>query len=34
MRHLARAHEGKAVVYGAVLVEGMVWPNDQIVLLN
>lgn len=34
MRHLARAHEGKAGIYGAVLVEGMVWPNDQIMLLN
>lgn len=34
MKHLARSHEGKAGVYGAVLVEGMVRPGDQIVLLN
>jgi MOSC domain-containing protein len=30
MRHLARAHDGKAGIYGAVLVEGTIRPGDQI----
>lgn len=34
MRHMARAHEGKAGVYGAVLVEGIIRPGDEIALLN
>ncbi|MDP8980647.1 MAG: MOSC domain-containing protein [Acidobacteriota bacterium] len=34
MRRLARDHESKAGVYGAVLVEGIVRPGDQIALLN
>ncbi|MDQ6675829.1 MAG: MOSC domain-containing protein [Acidobacteriota bacterium] len=32
MRHLARAHEGKAGVYGAVLVEGTIRAGDSIQL--
>lgn len=34
MRRLARAHDSKAGVYGAVLVEGTVRRGDQIVLLS
>ena len=34
MRRVARAHDGKAGVYGAVLVEGTIRPGDEIVLLN
>jgi uncharacterized protein YcbX len=34
MRQLARAHEGKAGVYGAVLVEGIIRSGDEIALLN
>ncbi len=34
MRHLARAHESKAGVYGAVLVEGIIRSGDEIALLN
>jgi len=34
LRVVARGHEGKAGVYGAVLVEGAVRPGDEIVLLN
>jgi uncharacterized protein YcbX len=34
LRVIARRHEGKAGVYGAVLVEGTVRPGDEIVLLN
>jgi len=34
MRRVARAHDGKAGVYGAVLVEGTVRPGDQIALLS
>jgi uncharacterized protein len=30
MRCVARAHEGKAGVYGAVLVEGTIRPGDQV----
>jgi len=33
MRHLARTHDGKAGVYGAVLVEGTVRCGDQVALL-
>ena len=33
MRRLTRAHNGKAGVYGAVLVEGTVCPGDRIALL-
>ena len=32
MRGLARDHEGKAGVYAAVVVEGMIRPNDKITL--
>ena len=34
MRRLARAHDGKAGVYGAVLVEGTIGPGDEITLLE
>ncbi len=34
MRLLARDHESKAGVYGAVLAEGIVRPGDEIALLN
>lgn len=34
MRRVARDHEGKAGVYGAVLVEGTIAPGDEIVLLD
>ncbi len=34
MRRVARAHDGKAGVYGAVLVEGLIRPGDEITLLN
>jgi uncharacterized protein YcbX len=34
MKHLARAHETKAGVYGAVLVEGTVQRGDEISLLS
>jgi uncharacterized protein YcbX len=34
MRRLARAHDSKAGVYGAVLMEGTVRPGDQITLLS
>ena len=34
IRVVARRHDGKAGVYGAVLVEGTVRPGDEIVLLN
>ena len=34
MRRLARAHDSKAGVYGAVLVEGTVRPGDEIGLLS
>lgn len=34
MKQLARAHETKAGVYGAVLVEGTVRPGDEITLMD
>jgi MOSC domain-containing protein YiiM len=34
MRRIARTHDGKAGVYGAVLVEGTVRPGDQVALLS
>jgi uncharacterized protein YcbX len=34
LRRVARFHEGKAGVYGAVLVEGMVRPGDDLALLD
>ncbi len=34
MRRVARSHEGKAGVYGAVLVEGTIKPGDEIALMN
>jgi uncharacterized protein YcbX len=34
MRRVARAYDGKAGVYGAVLVEGLIRPGDEITLLN
>lgn len=34
MRRVARAHDGKAGVYGAVLVEGVIHPGDEIALFN
>jgi uncharacterized protein len=34
MRRLARDHEGKAGIYGAVLVEGTIQPGDDIALLD
>ena len=33
LRKVARDHDGKAGVYGAVLVEGMVRQGDEIELL-
>ena len=33
MRHLARDHESKTGIYGAVLVEGTIRPGDEITLL-
>ncbi len=34
MKQLARAHETKAGVYGAVLVEGTIRPGDEISLMD
>jgi uncharacterized protein len=34
LRRVARFHDGKAGVYGAVLVEGTVRPGDELVLLD
>lgn len=34
MRRLARDHEGKAGIYGAVVVEGTIRPGDDIALLD
>jgi uncharacterized protein len=34
LRRLAKAHEGKAGIYAAVLVEGTIKPCDEISLLN
>ena len=34
MKQLARSHETKAGVYGAVLIEGTIQPDDEIRLIN
>ena len=34
MQRLARDHEGKAGIYGAVLVEGTIRPGDEITLMD
>jgi uncharacterized protein YcbX len=34
MRRVARDHDGKAGVYGVVLVEGTIRPGDEIALLD
>ena len=34
LRRVARGHDGKAGVYGAVLVEGLVHEGDAIALLD
>jgi len=34
MRNLTQAHDGKAGVYGVVIVEGIVSPGDEIALLD
>ena len=34
MRRVARAHDGKAGVYGAVLVEGTIRPGDEVALVD
>jgi uncharacterized protein len=34
MRQVARAHDGKAGVYGAVVVEGIIETGNEITLLN
>lgn len=34
LRHVAKNHDGTAGVYAAVLVEGLVRPGDEIVLLD
>ena len=34
MRQVARSHDGKVGVYGAVLVEGTIRPGDEIALLD
>jgi MOSC domain-containing protein YiiM len=34
LRAVAQGHDGKAGVYGAVLVEGTVRPGDEIELLS
>ena len=34
LRKVAQAHDGKAGVYGAVLVEGTIHPGDEITVLN
>jgi uncharacterized protein YcbX len=34
MKRVARAHEGKAGLYAAVLIEGTIHPGDQVNLLN
>src|SRR5579884_2291567 len=33
-KRLAREHEGKAGIYGAVLVEGMIRPGDEVVMVD
>jgi uncharacterized protein YcbX len=34
MKHLAHNHEGQAGIYGAVLVEGIIRPGDEIAILD
>jgi uncharacterized protein YcbX len=34
IKQLAQSHETKAGVYGAVLVEGMIWKGDEIFVTN
>ena len=34
MRQVARAHDGKAGVYGAVLVEGTIRTGDEVALVD
>jgi MOSC domain-containing protein YiiM len=34
MKRVARAHDGKAGIYAAVLVEGTVRPGDEVRLVN
>ncbi len=34
MRTVARAHDGMAGIYGAVVAEGTVWPGDEVSLLG
>ena len=34
LKQVARAHDNKAGVYGAVLVEGTIRPGDQIKLMQ
>jgi MOSC domain-containing protein YiiM len=34
MSRLARDHDGKAGIYGVVLVEGIIRPGDAITLLD
>jgi uncharacterized protein YcbX len=34
MRHLSRDHEGKAGIYGAVVIEGTVRPGDDVALIH
>ncbi len=34
MKHVARQHDGKAGVYGAVLAEGMIRQGDEIMLTS
>jgi MOSC domain-containing protein YiiM len=34
MKQLARGHETKAGVYGAVLIEGAIRPGDKISLMD
>jgi uncharacterized protein YcbX len=34
MRQVAKDHDGKAGIYGAVVVEGIIHPGDKIALLN
>ena len=34
LRKVVKSHNGTAGVYGAVMVEGTVWPGDNITLLN
>jgi uncharacterized protein YcbX len=34
MKHVAHAHDGKAGIYGAVLIEGTIRPGDEIVLVS